>query len=76
MSATPTSRVDAQLVMADGTTTNVRSVEYFSGHGMIWIRGQAFEQGGIAEVEINGRRHSVKSIENKTQVCEIRFERE
>lgn len=75
MSATPTSRIDAQLIKADGTTINVESVEYFSGHGMIWLRGQNFDQGSVVEVVIDGRRHPVKGIENKEQVCQIRLER-
>ncbi|WP_162878122.1 hypothetical protein [Trinickia diaoshuihuensis] len=76
MSATPTSRVDAQLVMADGTTASVKAAEFFGGHGMLWLRGQVFESGSIVEVEIDGHRRSVRSIENKEQVCEIRLERE
>jgi hypothetical protein len=76
LNVAPTSRVDAQLVMADGTTTNVESVEFFSGHGMVWLRGQNFEQGSIVEVVISGRRRSVKTIENKDQVCQIRLERD
>ncbi|MEX3960136.1 hypothetical protein [Trinickia sp. EG282A] len=76
MSATPTSRVDAQLVMADGTTINVESVEFFGGHGMIWLRGRKIEEGSIVEVVIDGRQRSVKSIENKQQVCDIRLERD
>lgn len=75
MSATPTSRVDAQLVKADGTTIRVESVEYFSGHGMIWLRGQKFEQGSVVEVVIDETRFPVKGIENKEQVCQIRLER-
>ncbi|WP_176060231.1 hypothetical protein [Paraburkholderia sp. BCC1876] len=74
--ATPTSRVDVQLLMADGTATNVSSVEFFGGRGMIWLRGHEFAQGSVVGVVIDGRRRTVKAIENKAQVCEIRLERE
>ncbi|MFM0742250.1 hypothetical protein PQQ51_33955 [Paraburkholderia xenovorans] len=76
MSATPMSHAHVQLVKADGTTINLESVEYFGGSGMIWLRGQNFEQGSIVEVFIDGDPHTVKAIENKEQFCEIRLERE
>ena len=76
MNATPTARVDVQLVKSDGTTINVQSVEFFRVSGMIWLRGIRFEQNSIVEVVIGESRRSVKTIENKEQVCEIRLELE
>ncbi|WP_062175024.1 hypothetical protein [Burkholderia sp. PAMC 26561] len=76
MNATPTSRVSAQLVKADGTTINVPSVEYFSVRRMIWLRELRFDPNSIVEVVIGDRHHLVKTIKNKEQVCEIMLESE
>lgn len=76
MNLSVTSHVDVQLVMADGATTNVKSAEYFSGRGMISLRGHVYEPGSIVEIVIGGQRRTVKAIENKEQVCQIRFELE
>jgi len=76
LNATPTSRISAQFVKADGTTINVPSVEYFSVRRMIWLRGLRFEPNSIVEGVIGDRRHSVKTIENNEQVCEILLESE
>ena len=74
--ATPTERVNAQLVQADGTTINVPLVEFFRVRGMIWLRGHRFEPNSIVEVVVGGRRRFVKTIVNREQLCEILLESE
>jgi len=70
MTAIPTTRQKAVLVQKDGSCVTY-GAEFFSKRKMIWLRNVSIVPDSLKEIRIQDRIFSIKSVENKDQICEI-----